>query len=191
MPIRGFEKAKEWISRFDRRRDAARDAAHVMASFRTIETLGEIAAPGNEPDNDPLECGVEDVSAALAQLNGLVHDLTSMAECAARMARNNASQINQSVGTADNAVTAVEALAREVSADKEFLQVAAMDAVRLSFNTTVQMVGARSSAKRLAETLQGVLELAREAQDFAAVLRERIDAGGVGDEAAGKIRCCG
>jgi len=191
MPMRGYEKAKEWLSRFDRRREAARDAARVMASLRTIETLGEIPVSGNDTDDDLLECGLEDISAALEQLNGLARDLTSMAECAARMAWNNASQINQSVGNADNAATAVELLAKEVSPDTVSLQVAAMDAVRLSFNTTVQMVGARSSAKRLAETLQGVLELARETQGFAAALRERIDGGEDRGEAADKIRCCG
>ena len=141
--------------------------------------------------DDPPECGPEHISAALSQLSGLVRDLTSMAECAARMAWNNASQINHSVGNADNAVTAVEALAKEVSADGDSSRAVAANAVRLSFNTTVQMIGARTSAKRLSETLQGVLELAGETQNFADALRERLDAGGVRDAVAGKIRCCG
>jgi len=165
MSPRSYEKAKEWMSRG--------------------------AAGGVAPPDDLTECGLEDLSAALSQLGGLVHDLTSLAECAARMARNNASQINQSVGNADDAATAVELLAKDVSADGESLKVAARDAVRMSFNTTVQMVGARSSAQRLAETLHGVLELARETQGFADALRDRIDAGEVRDDATGRLRCFG
>ena len=192
MPMRGYEKAMEWLSRLDGRRDAAR----LMAPLRT---LGEIPGPGNEAGSlavapryvDPPECGPEDISAALSQLSGLVRDLTSMAECAARMAWNNVSQINHGVGNADNAVTAVEALAKEVSPDGDSSRAVAANALRLSFNTTVQMVGARSSAKRLSEALQGVLELARETQNFADALRERLDAGGLRDAVPGKISCCG
>jgi len=192
MPWNSYEKAVAWI-----RRSAAPPANDEPQSLAP-------ALPPGLQEKDLLQECLDGISVELSRLTAQVHDLTSLAECAARMALNNASQVNQGISNADNAVTAIEVLARKISdferhfpgdgGELNSLQAGAMNAARLSFHTTVQMVSARSSAKRLSESLQGIVRLAKESQEFAADLQDRIEGGAVGrclDEAVAKIQCLG
>ena len=212
-----FTKAAEWLRGIFTPAYHGQGAIRLKTSLKAFDVLEEAPRPAPlSRCDDLMHAGLADMSVTLSRLTGMVRDLASLSECASRLAWSHASLVNQNVSNADDAVTSVEALAKKISdAERRFrglaaadgdgrevesLQVGTMNAVRLSFNTTVQMVGARSSAQRMVESVQSIHRLAKETQELAETLACRLG-GGAGDEVdededvdsygPAKLRCLG